>query len=144
MTHRVEERTLEAIEQLRRFSASPAYIRDQVCAQAFGCSASDISWSSAVVMRSGFGTMRAWSALDGVLAFNPFLLRATVRCMARDTTGSLGSLSSLSEALLQGIVRDAVVGWEATQLSVFGKEIEVPLLNLDYFGIAKRRLQFSV
>lgn len=136
MTHQVEQNTLKAVKQLKKFSDLPAAVRDELCTRQFGFSLSNLSWISAVVTRTSFGTKHAWSSLSGISAFNPPLLRAALCKLKQQATPSLLALPAALEECLQGALEDTMGGWIPTTIRVFDTDIEVPLLTVDQSRMA--------
>lgn len=136
MTAQVEAQTLTAVNQLKRFESETATFRDHFCAQRFGRNPTPLVWVSAVLSRSGLGTARAWSAVEGIATLNPLLLRGVVARIGADPSLSLANFPAITRDLIEEIVKQTVKGWHAEKISLFGKEIAIPILDLDHERVA--------
>ncbi|WP_037469848.1 hypothetical protein [Sinorhizobium fredii] len=130
MTRQVESNTLKAVAQLNRFDAIPPAERDRILSQAFGIGAKGVAWAGAVLVRSSFGTSKAWSELAGRAPFNPPLLKLLVNehqgqnvDLTTFPTRAWQSLETISEALFER--------WDNDEIILFGKTIVIPLMRLN-------------
>jgi len=141
MTRRIEDQTLKAVDQLKRFDAKSAKFRNELCARTFGKEIVPLSWVSGILSRSSLGTAKAWSAVEGIAILNPLLLTGAVSRIMADSKLSLADLPNITQTLVREITNRAVKGWTNNRINIFGTEVEVPLLDLDYEQITKIRHQ---
>lgn len=139
MTQQVETNCLTAVRQLVVFEALSDGERDELIATNFAGSIDGVQWSSGVLSRSSFGTVRAWEAINGRAALNLVLLKAVVRELEKLDLPDLTSVPRLASNALKTIADQAVRGWEENSLDLFGTQIAFPLLQLDHAALGKSR-----
>lgn len=130
MTRRVEDRTLEAIEQIEGFDKLDITQRDEICGKAVGMKAQALQHISAILSRSCFGTHRAWSKLGQSTPLNPMILKGAIARL-RKSGGQLSDLPVVAVGLLDEIVAVTASHWTVEEIPVFGKIIENPSLRID-------------
>lgn len=135
MVARMEDRTLEAIAQIDRFSQLPPAERDRICLGAFGYNFEVRHWESAILARSCLGTVKAWSELGNIAPMNPQLIAAAAEPFRREGRLDLELFSKSLHAFLRDLRAQATRGWTSAKLKLFDKEIEVPLMDLNYTTI---------
>ncbi|QHG71508.1 hypothetical protein [Ensifer adhaerens] len=138
MVARLESRSLEAAEQIKRFLDLSEKERDTICSAAIGKKVEGVSWTSAVMTRTCLGTEKAWSAIAGYVPLNPVMLKAAVKRMVHDKV-PLSEIGNVVGEELKGLRANAVRGWQDKSFKLFGQTIELPLLNLNYEAIAEFR-----
>ncbi|MBY5505331.1 hypothetical protein HFO81_07200 [Rhizobium leguminosarum] len=138
MVARVESRSLEAAEQIKRFLDLSEKERDAICSAAIGKKVEGVSWTSAVMTRTCLGTEKAWSANAGCVPLNPVMLKAAVKRMVHDKV-PLSEIGNVVGEELKELRANAVRGWQDKSFKLFGQMIELPLLHLNYEAIAEFR-----
>lgn len=141
MVAQVESRTLEAAKQIERFLDLSGDTKDEICSSAIGRELSGVSWSSGILVRTCFGTEKAWTCIKEFVPLNPVLLRAALKRMSEGgefTFMNLGEVAGLELARFRSI---AILGWENKSFTLFGEKVELPLLNLDNQAIWDFRLR---
>lgn len=139
MIAQIENRTEEAVKQIKRFLQLGETQRDAVFSQAFGFDLTGISWTSGVLARSCLGTEKAWKSIEEFVPLNPILLKKAVNRMLAKVDFSLDDLARVVDGLLDDLKSAAVIDWKQKSFSVFGAEIMLPLLDLNYAVIAEFR-----
>jgi len=140
MVAQVESRTLEAAEQVERFLSLSSDEKDVICSSAIGRKLSGVSWSSGILVRTCLGTEKAWTGIKGFVPLNPVLLEVVVKQMSEGSEFTFMNLGKVIEVELARFRSVAVVGWENKSFTLFGKKVELPLLNLDATAISGFRL----
>lgn len=136
MTRQVEHNTLEAARQLRAFEALDVHNKDVILSASIGDECSNVSWGSAVLVQSSFGTHTAWSALEGIAAINIPILILIVQRMIRHNVDNLLMFPTIADEVIHYVVSRGAVGWTPQQIEVLGRTIKLPLLDLDYQELA--------
>lgn len=139
MVAQIQARTLEAGKQLRRFLVLSDEERCKVASGALGRSLGGVAWSSAVLVRTCLGTETAWSSISDYTPLNPVLLRAALKRLLVAGEFSFAKLDAAVAAELDALRTLAIRGWTDKSFDLFGKTIELPLLELDYSAIAAYR-----
>lgn len=140
MVAQVESRTLEAASQLQRFLDLEDGQKDEICSSAIGSKLTGISWASGILVRTCLGTEKAWAEIGDFVPLNPTLLRVAVERMQRDGTFSFENIGLSVREELARFQAIASRGWQGKSFHLFGKEIALPLLELDSAGIWEYRL----
>ena len=130
MTRQLETHTNKAIDQLMNFMHTPSDFRDEVCSRAINNQVSNVTWRSAVLSRSGFGTAGAWSRLGDAIPLNLALLKGAVKLAMRAKEGSIEKVLEKADELLQD-GRKIFGGWQHSPIELFGTTIDIPLLDVD-------------
>lgn len=139
MVAQVQSRTLEAASQLERFLCLANDRRDEICSSAFETKLAGISWASGILVRTCLGTEKAWSAIGDFTPLNPMLLRVAVERLLREDLFSFEKLGAAVKDELARFQAVASRGWNNGRLHLFGREIVLPLLDLDLSGILEYR-----
>lgn len=139
MIAQVESHALEAVEQLTRFLGLDADVKDQICSSAIKKPVTGVDWSSGILVRSCLGTERVWSSLQSYIPLNPVLLRAVLKKISEEGDFSFAKLETAFHETLTSLRAVALLGWENASFSLFEKNIELPLLNLNYQALAEFR-----
>ncbi|WP_454748913.1 hypothetical protein [Ciceribacter selenitireducens] len=139
MTQQLETNTLKAVEQLKAFEDLVPEDKDAIIRAVFNVDAGNVRWSSAVLSRSSFGTVRAWQAMEGRAALNLQLLQSIVNDVAGDDAFDLASLPERALKVVSDIAAKGVKSWREETLDVFGTKIVIPLLDLDNPEIGRTR-----
>ncbi|NBU58718.1 MAG: hypothetical protein EBS23_02855 [Betaproteobacteria bacterium] len=139
MIAQIEARTLEAAEQLRRFKALSDEDKCKAASIDPRVPPKSVAWTGAVLVRTCLGTEKAWSRISGHTPLNPVLLRAALKRILTDGEFSFAKLDAAVTAELEDLRHLAVRGWTDRSFALFGKTIELPLLDLDYPAIAAYR-----
>lgn len=139
MVAQVESRTLEAVEQINRFLEADAEERGAICSSALGRKVSGVTWSSGVLVRTCLGTENAWNAINECVPLNPVLLRSAASSLSKSSDFIFTDIGEAVASQLASLRANAVRGWERKGFSLFGEQIELPLLDLDYTQIAAFR-----
>ncbi|MBX5141408.1 hypothetical protein HJB79_21980 [Rhizobium lentis] len=139
MTRQVESNTLKAVEQLREFEKLPPPKKDELIRTIFKVNAENVRWSSAVLSRSSFGTVKAWQAMEGRAALNLQLLRGIANDAVDENAFDLATLPARAMKTMGGITGKCFKSWREETLDVFGTKIAIPLLELDDVEIGQCR-----
>jgi hypothetical protein len=139
MTRQIESHTLKAIDQIKAFEAKPAEFRDALCARAIGSEVIPMKWHGAVLSRSCLGTEKAWSRLGPIAALNPVLLRGAIHRLIGTPGATLAELRKTAQTVLDEVVATTMPSWGTERISVFGKTIEIPSLEIDEKRMAELR-----
>lgn len=141
MTNQVEEQTLKAIQQLKRFDGKQASYRDQYCAKAFGRAEVPLTWVSAILTRSSMGTASAYEKLGQIACINLVTLSFFANQARADSAISLANIVDVTDGFIEDAIGKSVQGWVARKVVLFGKQIEWPVLNLNYDELNKLRVK---
>ncbi|MBB5553667.1 hypothetical protein [Rhizobium lentis] len=139
MTRQLETNTLKAIEQLQAFEKLAPAEKDEMIRTTFKVDAENVRWSSAVLSRSSFGTVRAWEAMQGRGALNLQLLQSIVNDVSAEDAFDLATLPHRAMKTMSDITGKCFKSWREETLDVFGTKITIPLLDLDYPEIGRAR-----
>ncbi len=139
MVAQIESRTLEGAKQIRRFLDLSEKERDEVASAAIGRKLDRIGWNSAILVRTCLGTEKAWSGISGYTPLNPVLLRAACNRLLGESEFSFAKLDRAVAEELDALRTAAIKGWSNKSFSLFGKTIDLPLLDLNYDAIAAFR-----
>ncbi len=139
MVAQIESRTLEAAKQIRRFLNLSDEEKRRVASAAIGRPIEPVAWSSGVLVRTCLGTETAWSGISGCIPLNPVLLRAALKRLVTYSDFSFAKLDAAVAEELAALRASALQGWTNKSFALFGKTIELPLLDLDYGAIAAYR-----
>lgn len=139
MTQRIEDRTLEALSQIRAFESLPANERDAICARAIGAEVASMEWRSAVLSRSCFGTHRAWSSIGTATPLNLVLLKGALVRLSAQRSHALRDLPNIADALLDDVVAATGSRWLTEEIPVNGRLFEVTSLRFDEQQLAAFR-----
>ena len=139
MVGQIESRTLEAAAQVRRFLDLRDEEKDRVCSSALGRTVSAVTWRSGVLVRTCLGTEKAWSGIRGYVPLNPVLLRTALKRLKGVGEFSFAGIDTVVSEELDALRAAAVVSWENKSFRLFGKTIELPLLDLNYGAISAFR-----
>ncbi len=141
MTRQVESNTLKAVEQLQDFEKLDPAEKDAMIRKEFKVEAENVRWSSAVLSRSSFGTVKAWQAMEGRAALNLQLLQGIANAAAGEEAFDLATLPERAMKTISDIAEKGVLSWREETLDVFGTEIKIPLLDLDNEEITRYRAE---
>lgn len=141
MVAQVESRTLEAASQLQRFLHLNDDHKDEICSSAIGSKLTGIFWASGILVRTCLGTEKAWAGIGDFVPLNPMLLRIAVERMLRENAFSFENIGLFVREELARFQAIASRGWQKKSLHLFGKEIALPLLDLDSAAILEYRGQ---
>ncbi|NOV19153.1 hypothetical protein E5S70_24240 [Ensifer adhaerens] len=139
MTQQLETNTLKAVEQLEAFEDLAPAEKDAMIRAIFKVDADNVQWSSAVLSRSSFGTVRAWQAMQGRAALNLQLLQSIVNDVATEDAFDLATLPERAMKAICDIAAKGIRSWREETLDVFGSKITIPLLDLDDREIGRIR-----
>ncbi|NLR98092.1 hypothetical protein HGP17_14855 [Rhizobium sp. P38BS-XIX] len=139
MTRQVEANTLKAVEQLQKIEDLSPAEKDEMIRKEFKVHAENVRWSSAVLSRSSFGTVKAWQAMEGRAALNLQLLQGIANTAAGEEAFDLATLPEHAMKSISDIAEKGVVSWREETLDVFGTKIKIPLLDLDNEEITRYR-----
>ncbi len=139
MIAQIESRTMEAVKQIRRFMDLEENQKDAVCSRAFGTDLTGLSWTSGVLVRTCLGTEKSWESISGCIPLNPIILRSSVKKMLEMDSFALSDIASVAWDALENLRRSAVGDWEQKSFSLFGENIVLPLLDLNYAAIGEFR-----
>ena len=141
MTRQVEDHTRIAAAQLTSFGNLSSSARDRICSSAVNRSVENPQWTSIALSRSGFGTLGAWNSLGDVLPMNVQLLTGTVRNLIDTGNPLLCDFETVMRNVWNGLAEKCILGWEREQIDLFGFELDIPLLRLDYGQINKAKVE---
>jgi len=141
MTRQVEANTLKAVEQLQKIDDLSPAAKDEMIRKEFKVQAENVRWSSAVLSRSSFGTVKAWQAMEGRAALNLQLLQGIANAAAGEEAFDLATLPEQAMKSMSDIAEKGVVSWREETLDVFGTKIKIPLLELDNEEITRYRAE---
>lgn len=139
MVAQVESRTLEAASQLQRFLDLTDVQKDEICSSAIGSKLMGISWACGILVRTCLGTEKAWAGIGDFVPLNPMLLRIAVERMLRENAFSFENIGLFVREELARFQAIASRGWQKKSLHLFGKQIVLPLLDLDSAAILEYR-----
>lgn len=139
MVAQTESRTLEGAKQIRRFLELSDEERANVASAAIGRKLDRIDWSSSILVRTCLGTEKAWSGISGYIPLNPILLRTALNRLFVQSEFSFSKLDMAVAEDLTALRTRAVRGWSNKSFRLFGKTIDLPLLDLNYDAIAAFR-----
>jgi hypothetical protein len=139
MTRQVEDHTRVAVAQLTSFDHLPSSARDRICGGALNRRVENPQWTSIALSRSGFGALGAWNLLGDVLPMNVQLLTGTVQSLIEIGNPRLRDFETVMRNVWKGLAERCLLGWEREQIDLFGFELDIPLLQLDYGQIGKAK-----
>ncbi|WP_072386526.1 hypothetical protein [Hyphomicrobium sp. CS1BSMeth3] len=139
MVAQIESRTLEGAKQIRRFLNLSGKERDAIASAAIGRKLDRVEWSSAILVRTCLGTEKAWIGISGYIPLNPVLLRVALNKLVEQGDFSFVKLDGAVAEELDALRSTAIKGWSNKSFSLFGKTIDLPLLDLNYAAIAAFR-----
>lgn len=139
MTRQVETNTLKAVEQLQKIEELAIAEKDEMIRAFFKVEAENVRWSSAVLSRSSFGTVKAWQAMEGRAALNLQLLQGIANDAAGEDAFDLATFPERAMKTIADIATKGIRSWREETLDVFGTMITIPLLDLDDREIARYR-----
>lgn len=139
MVAQIESRTLEGAKQIQRFMDLADKERDAIASVAIGRKLDRVGWSSAILVRTCLGTEKAWTGISGYIPLNPVLLRAALKRLVQQGDFSFAKLDRAVADDLDALHTSAIEGWTNKNFSLFGKTIDLPLLELNYAAIAAFR-----
>ena len=139
MTRQVETNTLKAVEQLQKIEELTMAEKDEMIRSVFKVEAENVQWSSSVLSRSSFGTVKAWEAMEGRAALNLQLLQGIANDAAGEDAFDLAALPGRAMKTMTDIAAKGIRSWREETLDVFGTKITIPLLDLDDRELARYR-----
>lgn len=139
MVAQIESRTLEAAKQMHRFLELSDGERDRIASAAIGRKLDRVAWSSGILVRTCLGTEKAWSGISGYIPLNPVLLRAALKRLVVHKELSFAKFDMAVAEELDTLRTTGLFSWSNKSFSLFGKTIDLPLLDLNYDAIAAFR-----